>query len=83
MVRRVPKDVWPSWRHGPNGESAIFQREEDVPYGWTKKKHQEFEPVAPIAIDYEAVKSELIKRGIEIDPRWGNAHLKKVLDEND
>jgi hypothetical protein len=26
---------WPSWAFGPNGESAIFQSEEDVPKGWT------------------------------------------------
>jgi hypothetical protein len=26
--------AWPSWAFGPNGESAIFQSEEDVPNGW-------------------------------------------------
>lgn len=25
---------WPSFRYGPNGERAVFQRPEDVPAGW-------------------------------------------------
>lgn len=25
---------WPSWRYGPNGESGVFERPEDVPEGW-------------------------------------------------
>jgi hypothetical protein len=25
---------WPSFRYGPNGESKVFQRPEDVPEGW-------------------------------------------------
>lgn len=25
---------WPAWRSGPNGESRIFDRPEDVPEGW-------------------------------------------------
>lgn len=25
---------WPSFRYGPNGESKVFQRAEDVPEGW-------------------------------------------------
>jgi len=26
---------WPAWRYGPDGKSGIFDREEDVPTGWT------------------------------------------------
>lgn len=26
--------AWPSWRYGPKGESAIFEKAEDVPKGW-------------------------------------------------
>jgi hypothetical protein len=29
-----PFPKWPSWRYGPNGEAAIFDKEEDVPAGW-------------------------------------------------
>lgn len=25
---------WPAWRYGPNGESLIFQSEDEVPAGW-------------------------------------------------
>jgi hypothetical protein len=25
---------WPSWRYGPDGQSQIFQHEEQVPDGW-------------------------------------------------
>jgi len=25
---------WPAWRYGPNGESAIFQHEAEVPKDW-------------------------------------------------
>lgn len=25
---------WPAWRYGPNGQSAVFESEDDVPKGW-------------------------------------------------
>jgi hypothetical protein len=25
---------WPSWRYGPDGASAVFETEQDVPAGW-------------------------------------------------
>ena len=25
---------WPAWRYGPNSESDIFEKPEDVPQGW-------------------------------------------------
>lgn len=25
---------WPAWRYGPDGQSEIFQTEDDVPAGW-------------------------------------------------
>lgn len=27
--------AWPCWCTGPDGEGAVFEREEDVPEGWT------------------------------------------------
>lgn len=33
---------WPAWCTGPNGESRVFDREEDVPAGWTH--HEEALP---------------------------------------
>lgn len=32
---------WPSWKYGPNGEAAIFERPEDVPTGWTDAPGQQ------------------------------------------
>lgn len=26
--------AWPSWRYGPDGQSEIFQSEDEVPSGW-------------------------------------------------
>lgn len=40
MVARSPAKpegefkAWPSWRYGPEGQSAIFESEEEVPSGW-------------------------------------------------
>ena len=28
---------WPAWRYGPRGESRIFQNEQEVPSGWTRR----------------------------------------------
>lgn len=28
------KKNWPAWRYGPEGKSAVFERESDVPAGW-------------------------------------------------
>jgi hypothetical protein len=27
-------DKFPGWRYGPNGQSAIFESEKDIPAGW-------------------------------------------------
>lgn len=39
---------WPSWRYGPNGQSAIFHKAEDVPVGWypPEERHLIVEPEA-------------------------------------
>lgn len=40
MVARNPAkpegghQEWPSWRYGPEGQSAIFDSKEEVPTGW-------------------------------------------------
>lgn len=31
----MEKQNWPAWRYGPNGASAVFESEKDVPKGWT------------------------------------------------
>jgi hypothetical protein len=37
--------AWPSWRYGPNGESAIFQGDDEVPAGWLDHPAKFNEPV--------------------------------------
>lgn len=80
---RHPAIVWPAWFHAPNGDSAIFQLQEDVPEGWSRKRQSAYEAPTPLAVDKEATLARLMKLGVLIDPRWGSAQLKKVLDEND
>lgn len=74
---------WPAWRFNPiTGDGEVFQCEEDVPEGWTGApveleifEHTTFEP-----LDQEAILAALIDKGVDIDPTWGVAHMKKVLD---
>lgn len=40
------KILFPGWRYGPNGELELFQREEDVPQGWTRTPPGPAEPKA-------------------------------------
>lgn len=30
----MDKVSWPAWYYGPNGESQMFEKAEDVPKGW-------------------------------------------------
>lgn len=80
---RRPTNVFPAWFHAPNGDSAVFQLQEDVPEGWSRKRQSAYEAPTPLAVDKESVLARLCALNIFIDPRWGVAHLKKVLDEND
>lgn len=78
---RRPVVEWPHWFHSPSGESEIFEKAEDVPFGWTKSRPELYVPVDPVAVNVEDTIQQLTDLGIEIDPRWGAAHLKKVLDD--
>lgn len=42
---------FPSWRYGPNGKSAVFESEADVPAGWHDhpSKHEKSPDAAPDA----------------------------------
>lgn len=56
---------WPSYRYGPNGESEVFHRPEDVPAGWrdapdkpvTLPEEPQHEP-APLPHDEAMLKQE-------------------------
>lgn len=41
---------FPGFRYGPNGESQIFEREEDVPQGWTDNPN-DFMPSNEAVVD--------------------------------
>ncbi len=71
---------WPSWRYGPFGESAIFNSEAEVPYGWTKKAGEVYVPPESAFPDEATLVSQLEAQGITIDPTWGIAHMKRILD---
>ena len=77
-----PFAEWPRWYHGPDGQSEIFNSLAEVPYGWVKNKPPEFVPTPPPeAIDRDTIIARLTELGVEINPIWGDAHLKKVLDD--
>lgn len=82
--KEVPDWQWPSWRYGPGGQAAIFQKAEDVPWDWTKKPGDAPEVprvnVAPPALNRDALINQLIQIGIDIDPQWGMAHMKRIID---
>ena len=44
---------WPSWRYGPGGAAAIFERPEDVPEGWEDHPSKVVDD-APVAVEAPA-----------------------------
>lgn len=72
---------WPAWKYGPYGEAVVFEKPEDVPFGWTDKPQEQFTPPEAEALDHDALVKALLDLGVEINPIWGDAHLKKVLDD--
>lgn len=84
MARRRSraKVEWPAWRYGPSGESAIFERAEDVPPDWYSAPQQAFEPPAPKPeLCKETAISRLQEADIPIDPRWGKAKLWEEVEK--
>jgi hypothetical protein len=41
------KQLWPSWRYGPEGQAEIFQHAGDVPRGWEDHPNKFSAPPAP------------------------------------
>lgn len=81
--KEQPDWRWPSWRYGPNGESAIFKCIEDVPPGWVKKPgdvEEVFTPRPVYRLDKDDLIAQLRAKGFDIDPLWGSAHMKEVLE---
>jgi len=79
---RKPQEYWPSWRYGPNGESAIFEKESDVPYGWVKKAGLKFvPPEAPPVLDRSELEEQLRARGINPLGHWSARYMKELLEQ--
>lgn len=85
---------WPAWYYGPDGQSQIFQSEEEIPDGWEDhpKKvgdvRQRREPVPPQESPYKdktdaEVIAELKLRDIEHGARWPRQRLEKLLLDDD
>lgn len=81
--RKRPDWNWPSWRYGPDGDSAIFKCPEDVPDGWTKKPGVKEEPKPtrqPIRLDREALLKELQDKGIIASSKWSTAYAQELVN---
>lgn len=48
---------FPGWRYGPNGEAQIFEREEDVPEGWTDNPN-DFKTSIEAVVDKKSAPTE-------------------------
>lgn len=78
-----PPVNWPSWRYGPDGESAIFQCLEDVPFGWTRKPGDIEEPhiEKPLfRLDRDDLFKQLQDAGIIASSKWSTAYIKELVD---
>lgn len=82
MRRKTRPDlIWPSWRYGPDGESAIFNSASEVPFGWSRRPDFiQLDQVSSVDLNRDELVKALEEKGIEINPIWGKAHLKRILD---
>ena len=78
---------WPSWAFGPNGQSAIFQSEDEVPAGWehhgkVKGRKSAKAPVAAEGKEEIAGLREHYKKvtGKRPFPGWGADELRARMD---
>lgn len=91
-------DKFPGHRFGPDGQNEIFQREEDVPDGWSDnpndfapKVEEKREPGVPPAVSkYDGVaKDDLVKDlegrqpKITFNKNWPEKKLIQLLEADD
>jgi hypothetical protein len=76
------KTMWPDLRYHPvTGEAKLFHKEEDVPDDWLNKAgDRKVLHTAPVELNRDELITKLKERGIEINPIWGNGHMKRILD---
>lgn len=53
--------AWPSWRYGPNGESAVFESARDVPEGWRDEPSAVAEAAHPLSTEPAASADDRLK----------------------
>ena len=76
------KPPWPDLRYSvATGECKLFNKPEDVPNGWVKRQCATQVVKAALHYDRDKLTAQLLAKGVTIDPRWGTAHMKKVLDD--
>lgn len=77
--RRAP---WPDLRYDPlTGDCKLFFSADEVPKGWVQKRPSPFQQKLASTYDRHELEAQLRAKGVVINPRWGVAHMKKVLDE--
>lgn len=73
---------WPDLRYNiQTGEAKLFNNPEEVPEGWVVRKAALFDKTEAKTFDRDELTAKLIAVGVQVDPKWGTAHLKKVLDD--
>lgn len=77
---------WPSWRYGPDGESRVFAREEDVPGGWydhpnkvPKDGDVPPKPETQVPLTRAEIVAELKSRNVDFSRNAPTASLYKKL----
>jgi|SRR6185437_14084595 len=87
--RKGEKTYWPSRKYGPNGQSEIFERAEDVPEGWLDAPPPVeevaavvVEPPAPLGLTRDEIVAALNEGGIEFKKNAGTKSLHDLLRDN-
>jgi hypothetical protein len=80
-TRARPSNEWPRWMYDPSGEGQIFEKESDVPEGWVRTPGEVYVKTGPVLYDHADLVRQAEAKGIEINPIWGSAHLKRMLND--
>jgi hypothetical protein len=81
MRERRSGNIWPAWFYSPTGEGIICKTPEEVPDGWARRKPVPYVPREPQGYDKALLTAQLEAKGVTVDPRWGAAHMVKVLND--
>jgi hypothetical protein len=71
---------WPELFWSPEGECKLFYSINEVPESWSTQKPIIVFNEASAPLNHDELIAELVKRDIEINPIWGDAHMKRILD---